>query len=205
MLLPVIFDIDGVLLDVRPSFYAIISDISGATYAEIRAFKDAGGFNDDWELARAAIAWIAAGRPLPIRAGGWRAVVARCGHDPGDVSEMCRSMYHGGKWREEKPLLETSKLARLASATSVYACTGRDAAELALAETRLGFHFERATTCEHVRKPDPLALLRLAPHGHYFGDTEDDRACAAAAGFIYHHVTTDPVAMVDTLLEEAGA
>ena len=204
-MLPVVFDIDGVLLDVRPSFYAIISEVSGATFADIRRFKDAGGFNDDWELARAACAWIAAGRPLPLPAPGWRAVVAACGHDPGDVSAMCREMYHGGKWRDEMPLLDTSRLSRLASVTQVFACTGRDAAELALAETRLDFRFSGATTAEVVRKPDPLALLRLAPHGHYFGDTEDDRACAAAAGFVYHHVTTDPVAMVDALLEEAGA
>ena len=66
----VIFDVDGVLLDARPSYHAAAEDGArravavalGAARAhalpfdrtaEIAQFKAAGGFNDDWEMSRA--------------------------------------------------------------------------------------------------------------------------------------------------------
>jgi phosphoglycolate phosphatase-like HAD superfamily hydrolase len=201
----VVFDVDGVLLDVRPSFYAIIRAMSGATDADIQLFKAAGGYNDDWELARAAYSWIRARRPKPIPPGGWRTLVNRCGNDPGDLAPRCRAMYLAGLWREEQVMVDTERLVRLASRANVAACTGRDRTELALAEERLGFRFPVATTCEDVRKPDPRALLRLAPGGDFFGDSEDDRRCAQAAGFRFHPVTDSPLPALDAILEALGA
>ena len=201
----VVFDVDGVLLDVRPSFYAIIKRMSGCTDADIALFKAAGGYNDDWELARAAFAWVRAHRPMPIPDGGWRTMVNRCGNDPGDLAPRCRHMYMGGLWQDEQPLVDTERLVRLSTVANIAACTGRDRPELTLAEQRLGFRFPAWTTSEDVRKPDPQALLRLCPGGDFFGDTEDDRRCAAAAGFTFHHVTTTPVAALDGILARLHA
>jgi HAD superfamily hydrolase (TIGR01548 family) len=66
----VIFDVDGVLLDARPSYHAVaeeaarraIAPIVGEAAAraapfdrvpEVAQFKAAGNFNDDWEMSRA--------------------------------------------------------------------------------------------------------------------------------------------------------
>ncbi|HWE26045.1 MAG TPA: HAD family hydrolase [Myxococcales bacterium] len=63
----VIFDVDGVLLDARASYHAVaeeaarraVSEVTGERCTapfdrgrEIAAFKAAGRFNDDWEMAR---------------------------------------------------------------------------------------------------------------------------------------------------------
>jgi HAD superfamily phosphatase len=65
-----ILDIDGVLLDARPSYHAVaeeaarraVAEVLGEAAArsvpferaaEVPAFKAAGGFNDDWEMSRA--------------------------------------------------------------------------------------------------------------------------------------------------------
>ena len=66
----VIFDVDGVLLDARPSYHAVAEEAARQALArligdeaarrvpfererEVAQFKAAGGFNDDWEMARA--------------------------------------------------------------------------------------------------------------------------------------------------------
>ena len=64
----VIFDVDGVLLDVRGSFHrSIIETIYFFTehrpnYAEIHRWKNRSGYNDDWRLTTD---WIASlGKPV---------------------------------------------------------------------------------------------------------------------------------------------
>jgi phosphoglycolate phosphatase-like HAD superfamily hydrolase len=83
-----VLDIDGVLLDPRPSFYAAAKraalwgaqllvgrDVGPSpTDADVQAFKSAGGWNDDFDLAAglaAALAWRAANGPA-IQALGTR-------------------------------------------------------------------------------------------------------------------------------------
>ena len=64
----VVLDIDGVVVDVADSYRrAIVESIErvhGDTIekAEIQAFKDAGGFNNDWELTDAAALFVLARR-----------------------------------------------------------------------------------------------------------------------------------------------
>ena len=71
----VVLDIDGVLVDVADSYRrAIVESVErvyGETIAQpaIQQFKDAGGFNNDWELTDAVALYILAGRegfPLSI-------------------------------------------------------------------------------------------------------------------------------------------
>jgi HAD superfamily phosphatase len=91
----VIFDVDGVLLDARPSYHAVAEEGARRAVAlalgeekartlpfdrarEIPRFKAAGGFNDDWEMSRA----IAHLLLLRARAGDvppLEAVLARSG------------------------------------------------------------------------------------------------------------------------------
>ncbi|HEY5609998.1 MAG TPA: hypothetical protein VIL97_02225, partial [Thermoanaerobaculia bacterium] len=65
----VVFDIDGVLVDVSASYPSVIAEatrfylveIAGLTGSdpitpdETKLFKRAGGFNDDWSIAKAAV------------------------------------------------------------------------------------------------------------------------------------------------------
>jgi HAD superfamily hydrolase (TIGR01548 family) len=67
----VILDIDGVLVDVADSYRrAVVESIEyvyGDTieYDHIQLFKDAGGFNNDWELTYAAALYVLARREKP--------------------------------------------------------------------------------------------------------------------------------------------
>jgi phosphoglycolate phosphatase-like HAD superfamily hydrolase len=196
------FDIDGTLIDARVSFDRAITELSGATRAEIERFRDTGGFNDDWELSRALVAWTAAGKPNIVeRCENWRDVIAWCANDPGDLSAQGTRLYRGsefapGYWRDERVLVDGAAIKALAGVVDVVACTGRDAWELARGEDLLGFEFgllpahrdlpARVTTVEHAKKPDPNALLRLLPPATpstsarpplvvLFGDTHADR------------------------------
>ena len=64
----VVLDIDGVLVDVADSYRrAIVESVERVYDAPvgsdaIQAFKDAGGFNNDWELTYAAALFVLAGR-----------------------------------------------------------------------------------------------------------------------------------------------
>ena len=62
----VVLDIDGVLVDVADSYRRAIVESIDAVYgrtirkADTQLFKDAGGFNNDWELTHAAALYILA-------------------------------------------------------------------------------------------------------------------------------------------------
>jgi HAD superfamily hydrolase (TIGR01548 family) len=126
----VIFDVDGVLLDARPSYHTVaeeaarrvISSVVGEAQAraapferatEIAAFKAAGGFNDDWEMARAIALLLflrARGEAPPLaeflaRAGGRGvdALYARYPQlllDPAAVARTCGALYGGSRCKE---------------------------------------------------------------------------------------------------------
>ncbi len=62
----VVLDVDGVLVDVADSYRRAIVESVEAVYdrtirkADIQRFKDAGGFNNDWELTHAAALYVLA-------------------------------------------------------------------------------------------------------------------------------------------------
>lgn len=195
----VALDIDGTLIDTRPSFTRIVKELSRADDDEIQRFRDTGGFNDDWELIRALVAWHRAGKPdvlAPPSAGSVvdvHAVVARCVAlagdrvDPGDMSAAGTALYRSGYWRDEVVLVDSVVLHALAltPGVRVAACTGRDTWEFERAQELLDFTFPDATTMEIAKKPDPAALLRLARGDDdvivLAGDTAADRMCAERA------------------------
>ena len=64
----VVLDVDGVLVDVADSYRRAIVDSVERVYGEtvpkddVQSFKDAGGFNNDWELTYAAALYVLARR-----------------------------------------------------------------------------------------------------------------------------------------------
>ena len=67
----VVLDVDGVLVDVADSYRRAIVESVEHVYGDtipkesIQQFKDAGGFNDDWELTYAAALYVLARREKP--------------------------------------------------------------------------------------------------------------------------------------------
>jgi len=67
----VVLDIDGVLVDVENSYRRAIVESVERVYGEtidrgdVQPFKDAGGFNNDWELTYAAALYVLARREKP--------------------------------------------------------------------------------------------------------------------------------------------
>ncbi len=203
------FDIDGVLIDARPSYRRIVKELSGATDEDIAWFKDKGGFNDDWELSRALKAWIDGGRPVLPEVQGWQDVVAACGHDPGSLAPACEALYRE-YWRDEKPLVDSGLLHVLSVEFDIVAVTGRSQWAFERAEELLSFRFPRSTTSDQVRKPHAEALLRvLAPASPVcllFGDSPDDRLLARNARLYtrmpIHYLHVAPGASPQHLLED---
>lgn len=183
----VLFDLDGVLVDVSGSYRRAIDETvrhftgSPPPAGSVQRLKDAGGFNDDWRLTAE--------------------LVARTGTevDFGDLVAEFNRRYRGDRWdgfiASEPPL---ANLANLDSVRSRFGplglVTGRPRSEAAFTLNRFGWtdRFGVVVTMEDAEgrgKPDPyplrLALERLdvpASDAAYVGDSVDDMACARAAG-----------------------
>ncbi len=126
----VILDIDGVLLDARPSYHAAAEEAARRAVAkfvgeekaravtfdrvnEVPAFKAAGGFNDDWEMSRGIALLLllrARGEAPPLeeflaRAQG-RGVHGLFAHwrdvsfSPEEIARSCGALYGGDRCRE---------------------------------------------------------------------------------------------------------
>ena len=186
----ILFDMDGVLVDVSRSYRrAILDTVShfvGSTIepALVQQFKNRGGFNDDWELTRAM-----------IRDHGVEA-------DFDGVVAVFQNHYRGhdfdGYIEDESPLIDAPTLEALASVTTLGIVTGRPEAEALWTVNRFGwqdaFRVVLARESQDGRfKPDPYPLLKalklISGGGRectpaaaaYVGDTVDDMQAAKAA------------------------
>ena len=124
-----ILDVDGVLLDARGSYHAVAEEAArraiapllgeGASRAapfdrarEVAAFKERGGFNDDWEMSRAIALLLylrsrdeapelssflaqAGGRGVSALYEKWPVPIAK-----EDVARICGALYGGSMCRE---------------------------------------------------------------------------------------------------------
>ncbi len=126
----VVLDVDGVLVDVADSYRrAIIETVTrccGKTISrdDIQAFKDAGGFNNDWELTDVGVLYVRArdaGFTIPVdafaeaiheRGGGLDAArdilreagyagIAESGWEPTTVRETFQALYLGSDYYRE--------------------------------------------------------------------------------------------------------
>jgi HAD superfamily phosphatase len=178
-----IFDVDGVLVDVHGSFHRTILDtvryFTGrrVTYAQIHEWKNRPGYNDDWKLTTD---WI-------LELGG------RVTYE--EVFDRYNRIYWGqngeGNVRRERWLVGPRDVARWAARYELAIFTGRSRQELRHTfEAWPGReHFRRIVTAEDVKrgKPDPEGLLQLLggrdpKAALYLGDNVDDATSARAAG-----------------------
>jgi HAD superfamily phosphatase len=179
----VIFDVDGVLVDVRGSFHrSIIETVHFFTgrrpaYAEIHQWKNRSGYNDDWRLTTD---WIASlGKPIPYT----------------KVKARFQKFYWGtkdqpGNVSREKWLVTPGRLQRWSRRADLALFTGRTRHELrhTLERTPAKKLFRRTVTLDDVKKgkPDPeglhLLLDGVRPRDAvYLGDNIDDALSAKCA------------------------
>ncbi len=180
----VIFDVDGVLVDVRGSYHRSIVDtvrhFTGrrVAYDQIQQWKRRSGYNDDWKLTTDWI--VELGRRVKYV----------------EVKRQFERIYwgvngqRGHVWRE-RWLVRRSCLERWAERAELALFTGRTRKELGHTLERFGIKdlFRRAVAMEDVRrhKPDPEGLQRLLDGADprsavYLGDNLDDALAARSAG-----------------------
>jgi HAD superfamily phosphatase len=169
---------------VRGSFHKSILDtvrfFTGrrVTYAEISAWKNRGGYNDDWRLSTA---WIASlGGKAPYAA----------------VKKQFMKFYWGqkgcpGNVTRERWIVPRGRLEKWSRRAQLALFTGRTRTELdhTLDRLKTRQYFTKIVTMDDVQrlKPDPEGLLRLLGdldprEAVYLGDNVDDALSSQRAG-----------------------
>jgi HAD superfamily phosphatase len=180
----IVFDVDGVLVDVRGSFQKTTLQTvefftgSRVTRRELHIWKNKSGYNDDWKLSTA---WV-------------NALGGEAEYE--EVKRKFVELYWGrdgdGNVKNEKWLLPLGALRRLARRAELGIFTGRTREELeyTINRCKCGPLLTHIVTVEDVRlpKPDPEGLLKILGRRDpasalYVGDNVDD-ALAAQAGRI---------------------
>jgi len=178
----IVFDVDGVLVDVRNSFHLTVLETvrfftgKRVTQSQLHEWKNRPGFNDDWKLSTA---WV-------------QSLGGKQEYD--EVKRKFVELYwgdggNGNVWRE-KWLLNRGALRRLAKKAELGIFTGRVWKELnyTLDACKTREYFRRIMTSDDVKKPKPdpeglLAILNGRPteSALYVGDNVDDALAAQSA------------------------
>ncbi len=178
-----IFDVDGVLVDVRGTYWRsaleAVRHLTGkrVTYSELHKWKSKPGFNDDWSMVSA---WVTSlGKPVSYEEARSAFEKFYWGSDG-----------HPGNVRNEKILVSPRQIEKWSRRFELNLFTGRTRQEFS-------FTFEcwPATKCfrtvitmdDAPKKPHPDGLLRILSGRDpstalYLGDNIDDALAAREAG-----------------------
>jgi HAD superfamily phosphatase len=178
----IIFDMDGVLVDVGDSFRETIirtvQHFAGVTLtrAQVQDYKNQGGFNDDWKLSQHAIAQH--GVTVDFQT----------------VVDYFQGLFHGngtdGLILRERWIARDGLFDRLAARYDFAIFTGRMRweAQVTLDRFAPSLRFDPIVGLEDVvaLKPAPEGLFKIAAAAGgrpiwYVGDTVDDARCARSA------------------------
>src|SRR5690349_19280113 len=168
-----VFDMDGVLVDVTESYRETIAQtvqhFTGETisHQRIQEFKNQGGWNDDWKLSHHMV--TQAGVDVPFEY----------------VKEHFQKLFLGGLMERERWFANPGTLEKLAETFQLAVFTGRPREEALLSLQRFApsLMFDPIIAMEDVvqHKPNPEGLLRIENRAFYVGDTVDDARAAKAA------------------------
>ncbi len=184
-----IFDIDGVLIDVSESFDLVVKKtVNYFTSVEdhkltldlINSLRGKGVFGDDFKLTEALVIGIdlygSAERVIQNFEDGknieWVRDEWSNDVDQKELKYIFNTFYLGkkygkknfdteGLWKKEKPLVNKELLKRSGEKYRLGVITGRDLVELRLAEDIIGYKFIEYVTRDEYIKPDPRALQKL--------------------------------------------
>jgi HAD superfamily hydrolase (TIGR01548 family) len=173
----IVFDMDGVLVEVTESYRATIQatvkHFTGEepTRPEIQDWKNRGGWNDDWLLSHAMIKERGAINTYE------------------EVVDYFQKLFLGGMILREEWIATNGLFDRLAVNHTLAVFTGRLRNEAYLTLDR--FHpgiFDPVVGSDDVIKPKPspeglIKICDMVPHKNicYIGDTVDDARASAAA------------------------
>lgn len=180
----IIFDVDGVLVDVSGSFHQTVIETvkhftgKRVTLAELHRWKNRSGYNDDWKLSTA---WV-------------QSLGGKFEYD--EVKRKFIEIYWGkngkrGNVRREKWLLPRASLRRLAKSAELALFTGRvwDELNYTLDRCRTRDFFRQIVTAEDVKAPKPapeglvtILKARDPKTAVYLGDNVDDALASQSAG-----------------------
>ena len=179
----IVFDMDGVLVDVTESYRETIvrtvEHFAGVklTHPQIQDYKNQGGFNDDWKLSHHVISKH--GVAVEFQA----------------VVDYFQGLFHGngadGLILRERWMAHDGLFERLGARCDLAIFTGRMRweAEVTLKRFAPSLRFDPIVGMHEVTalKPAPEGLLKIAAAAGgrkiwYIGDTVDDARCARAAG-----------------------
>ena len=179
-----IFDVDGVLVDVRETFWLsalqTVRELTGkrATMAELHKWKSKPGNNDDWNMIAN---WVTAlGHPISYE----------------EARAAFQKFYWGtdgepGNVVKEKLLLTGKQLEKWAGRFEINLFTGRTRKEYAYTFDKWPHskYFRMVVTMDDVtrKKPAPDGVLKILGNRDpksalYLGDNIDDALSAKAAG-----------------------
>ncbi|MCX7544228.1 aminotransferase class I/II-fold pyridoxal phosphate-dependent enzyme [Marinicella gelatinilytica] len=199
------FDMDGVLIDTGDSYDQCIintvRDLSGATVnkQDIQNLRDAGGYNNDWDLSLALLKNRGYSGELD------RVITVFQNHYLGQENQV-------GLIEQERTLISMGLLQQLKqdNGLNTAVVTGRPRAEAQLGLAKINWQPHEVINADDVsrQKPDPEGLLQIKNTrlvddnaGCWFiGDTVDDMQAGRAAGFICIGIGPD-----ESLLTQAGA
>ena len=187
----IIFDMDGVLVDVTDSYRETIvrtvQHFTGVTITrpQIQDYKNQGGFNDDWKLSHYIIKQHGVTVEFQI------------------VVDYFQGLFHGngtdGLILRERWLARDGLFDRLAARFDFAIFTGRMRweAEVTLNRFAPSLRFDPIIGMEDVTalKPAPEGLLKIVAAAGarkiwYVGDTVDDARCARAASMPFIGITS---------------
>jgi len=179
-----IFDVDGVLVDVRGTYWRsaleTVRYLTGkrVTYAELYRWKSRPGFNDDWAMVSA---WVTSlGHPATYE----------------KAREVFEKFYWGtdgkpGNVRNEKLIVTPKQIERWARRFELDLFTGRTRQEFSFTFERWAAtkYFRTIVTMDDVqnKKPHPEGLHKIlgkrdSATALYLGDNIDDALAARDAG-----------------------
>ena len=202
-----VFDMDDVLVDVlesyRATIIATVQHYTGVTISNdvIQQYKNAGGWNDDWQLSQ---------RIILDRAG--------LGVPFDDLVSVFQQRFLGtendGLILRERWLPESGLMERLAARHRLAIFTGRPRVEMELTLQRFAPNVPWAATItlDDVQnlKPAPDGLLAIAA-AHpgcaitYVGDNVDDARSGRAAGVRFVGIAAAESAALRELFAQEGA
>jgi HAD superfamily phosphatase len=178
-----IFDMDGVLVDVTESYRETIArtveHFTGRRLAptEIQQFKNQGGWNDDWKLSHHIVAEAGVAATFEEVKAHFQSIFLGDGTD--------------GLMLREQWVARPGALEKLNQQFRFALFTGRPKweAELTLRRFAPDLAFSPIVGMDEVQrhKPDPEGLRQILDANpgattYYIGDTVDDARCARAAG-----------------------
>lgn len=175
-----IFDIDGVLVDVSKSYRVAIKKTvehftgKEVSLEEVQALKNIGGYNNDWDASEALI---------KLKGGntGKQEIIDK-------FQESYGKLMDNEPWLMDKKILESlSKRYKMA----VFTGRIRKEAEYVLEKNNVKQYFDNIIAMEDVarKKPNPEGILKIIndvkdKNAFYFGDMIDDMRAAVSANIM---------------------